>query len=99
MKSFKEIFGPMLSPELNEDFRDAELLECKVDTELRILSLSVFTEDKLHESSIGEFLDVVSKNLKLNDIVVEFKHKEEQEVQLVDGVEIKKTEKISGIKR
>ena len=84
MKSFKELFGAMLSAELLEIFDGAEVLDCNVDQDMRLLSLTILAQDKIDDVFIGDFMDACKKALKLYDIVVELKYKNEEKEQEVE---------------
>ena len=84
MKSFKELFGAMVSAELLEIFDGAEVLDCQVDQDMRLLSLTILAQDKIDDVFIGDFMDACKKALKLYDIVVELKYKNEEKEQEVE---------------
>ena len=84
MKSFKELFGAMVSAELLEIFDGAEVLDCNVDQDMRLLSLTILAQDKIDDVFIGDFMDACKKALKLYDIVVELKYKNEEKEQEVE---------------
>ena len=87
MKSFKDIFGAMVGAEVCKEFENSQIIKCDVDTQKRLLSLEILLENKIDEAYINALKKACITTLKLNDISLTIKCKEQPKEQPEEEIE------------